>query len=175
MVFRMKLRHCRSNFNMLYFELFQMPVQIQIDQSKLKRQFHQLSRTYHPDNFSDANETEQQAILEKYSLINLAYKTLTDRDATLRYILVEKGLMADESQFKLPPDFLMEMMEMNEMLGENEESLSKVEAFHKQLTTDIESTIINYDDANVTKHDLELLKEYYFKKKYLNRILARTK
>ncbi len=160
---------------MLYFELFQLPIHILVDQSLLKRQFHQLSRTYHPDNFSDANETEQQPILEKYSQINLAYKTLTDQDATLRYILVEKGLMADEQQFKLPPDFLMEMMEMNEALDEEEASLSKVEAFRKQLSANVENIILHYDDVKVTANDLQVLKEYYFKKKYLNRILARTK
>jgi molecular chaperone HscB len=160
---------------MLYFELFQLTVHIQVNPSALKAKFHQLSRAFHPDNFSQSTETEQQAVLEKYSLINQAYKTLSNQDATLRYILSEKGLMADESQFKLPPDFLMEMMELNEELGENEEAINKVEAFRKQLSADVEKIIAHYDDTKVTANDLQLLKEYYFKKKYLDRILARTK
>jgi molecular chaperone HscB len=160
---------------MQYFELFQLPVQIQVDQSALKRQFHQLSRAFHPDNFSQDSAAEQQAVLEKYSQINLAYKTLFNEDATLRYILAEKGLMDDETQFKLPPDFLMEMMDLNEELGDNEDAVHKVEAFREQLFTSVENIIAQYDDTKVTANDLLLLKEYYFKKKYLDRILARTK
>jgi molecular chaperone HscB len=175
MRFRLNFGHCLSIFNMQYFELFQMPVQVQVDQQQLKKQFHQLSRSFHPDNFSQSDDLEQQAVLEKYSLVNQAYKTLSSPDETLRYILTEKGLMTDESLFKLPPDFLMEMMELNEELGENEEAIAKVEAFRNALYNPIQNLIAHYDDTKITNNELQLLKEYYFKKKYLDRILARTK
>jgi molecular chaperone HscB len=175
MCFRLNFGHCHLILNMQYFELFQMPVQVQVNQLQLKKQFHQLSRTFHPDNFSQSDGAEQQLVLEKYSLVNQAYKTLFSPDETLRYILSEKGLMTDESQYKLPPDFLMEMMELNEELGENEEAITKVEAFGNALYNPIQNLIAHYDDTKITNNELQLLKEYYFKKKYLDRILARTK
>ena len=63
------------------------------------------------------------------------------------------------------------MMELNEELDEN--SAKKVQELEDHLYKEVESIIENYDDATATHADLLKLKEYYFKKKYLQRILER--
>jgi hypothetical protein len=47
-------------------------------------------------------------------------KILQDRDQTIKYVLQLKGLLEEEEKYQLPPDFLMEMMEMNEKLLEED-------------------------------------------------------
>jgi molecular chaperone HscB len=71
----------------------------------------------------------------------------------------------------LPPDFLMEVMELNEEL--TNDSAAAVHDFEKEIYAGVQSIIEAYNDATVTTADLLKVKEYYFKKKYLQRILDR--
>ena len=81
-----------------------------------------------------------------------------------------KGLLEEEEKYQLPPAFLLEMMELNEELSEN--SAKQINELEKELYTGVRPIIENYDDATTTA-DLLKVKEYYYKKKYLQRILDR--
>ena len=87
------------------------------------------------------------------------------------YVLQLKELLEEEEKYQLPPAFLMEMMELNEELSQN--SAVQIQELENQLYTDVQPIIENYDDATVTIPNLLKLKEYYYKKKYLQRILDR--
>ena len=82
-----------------------------------------------------------------------------------------KGLLEEEEKYTLPPAFFMEMMELNE----DEATSSKEQAtkYSDELYNEVKSIIENYDDTLITKEALLQLKEYYYKKKYLQRILDR--
>ena len=103
--------------------------------------------------------------------INKAMKVFKKPDATLKYVLELKGIVEEEEKYPLPPDFLMEVMELNENLSEG--SLAAIEAFEKSIYTEVSLIIENYNDKTVTPAELQKLKEYYYKKKYLHRILER--
>ncbi len=156
---------------MNYFELFELPVSINIDKSCIAKKYFELQKLHHPDFFTQADETEQQAALEKSSTLNKALKTLKNQDETIRYVLELKGLIEPEEKYTLAPDFLMEMMELNENFGDD--TAAKIEAAEQDLLDKINPIVVNYDDATITKEELLQLKEYYFKKKYLHRILDR--
>ena len=169
---------------MTYFELFEIPMALQVNVSAIKPKFYQLSRQYHPDFFSQGTNDEQDDALEKSSLVNKAFKTFSDKDATLKYVLQLKGLLEDEEKYKLPPDFLMQMMELNEALMDAKMEGDEEAIKHEQLTinnledeiyNNVKSIIENYKDAITTEKELLQVKDYYFKKKYLTRILASTK
>src|ERR671920_1646024 len=98
---------------MEYFELYNIPVSLKPDRQLVKQKFYELSRKYHPDFFANAGHEEQADVLEKSSMVNKAFKILQNDDATIKYVLQQKGLLEEEEKHQLPPDFLMEMLELN--------------------------------------------------------------
>jgi molecular chaperone HscB len=156
---------------MNYFELFELPVSLNVDKSILPKKYFELQKKYHPDFFSQASEEEQSEVLEKSSDINKAFKTLQNTDATIKYVLQLKGLLEEDEKYQLPPAFLMEMMELNEELNEN--SFNAIKAIEDDIYSEVKPIIELYNDAATNTTDLLKVKEYYFKKKYLKRILER--
>ena len=109
--------------------------------------------------------------MEISSQLNKALKIFKHPDQTIKYVLQLKELLEEEEKYQLPPSFLMEMMELNEELSEN--SAQQIQELENQLYNGVQTIIENYDDATASTADLLKLKEYYFKKKYLQRILDR--
>lgn len=104
---------------------------------------------------------------------------LSDDDRRLRHLLEIKGTLEAEGQNKVPQAFLMEIMEVNEALMELEFEDDpavrlKVESLIDQLESDLESEVASlladYDADKVTETDLQLLKDYYLKRRYLMRL-----
>ena len=163
---------------MNYFQLFEIPVSLIVDRNKLPEQYFALQKKYHPDFFTNASEEEQNEVLEKSSMINKGFKTLKDPDATIKYVLELKGLLQEDEKYELPPDFLMEMMELNEALMDDdilnhEEVETKILQLERNLYASVQNIIEDYNEERTTEPQLLQVKDYYYKKKYLNRILER--
>jgi molecular chaperone HscB len=166
---------------MNYFELYDIPESLQPDKNVVKQKFYQLSRQYHPDFYTQQTEGEQADSLEMSSLINKAFKVFQNPDATIKYVLQIKGLLEEEEKYELTPDFLMEVMELNEQLmdakiEDDKAAIEKVKAGINTLQAEIfepvKTIVETYTEGATPTEDLLKVKEYYFKKKYLNRILA---
>jgi molecular chaperone HscB len=155
---------------MNYFELFEIPMSLKIDKTKLAQQYFALQKKYHPDFFINETEKEQADALEASSQINKAFKVFKNEEETIKYVLQLKGVLGEGEKYQLPPGFLMEMMELNEALSEN--SQQQIERLEKEIYAPVKEITENFSDRT-TKEELLLLKEYYFKKKYLHRILDR--
>jgi len=156
---------------MNYFELFDLPVSFSVDKKMLSLRYFELQKKNHPDFFSQETEYEQSEALERSSEVNKAFKTFKNEDDTIKYVLQLKGLLEEEEKYQLPPDFLMEVMELNENLSDESEAV--IEQFSKDIYAGVKDIIENYTDSSATTADLLKVKEYYFKKKYLQRILER--
>ena len=166
---------------MNYFDLYEIPIAFQIDPIALKKKYFELSRKYHPDFFSQENENEQAEALEKSSSVNKAFKIFQNKNETIKYVLQLKNLLEEEEKYQLPPAFLMEMMELNEELADAKmegetDGIEKVKIGLASMESDIyapvKNILENYNDDATLTEDLLKVKEYYFKKKYLERILA---
>jgi hypothetical protein len=94
--------------------------------------------------------------------------------ATLQYVLEMTGSISEQENATLSGDFLMEMMELNEGLLTVEEGLlrKKIAALQDYLKEKTAVYRTNYIDDG-TEIQWEPLRQYYFEKKYLNRILER--
>ncbi len=160
---------------MNYFELFDLPVSLQVDRSALSKKYFELQKQFHPDFFTQEDEADQKDALDKSSMINKALKVLQQPDLTIQYVLQLKELLTENEKYELPPDFLMEMMELNERLTEVDPETFKQEvaALETEQYAAVKGIIENYVDATITSDQLLKIKEYYFKKKYLHRILDR--
>lgn len=166
-----------------YFELYDIPVSFAPDAAVVKKKFYELSRRYHPDRFTLAGDAERAEALRMAALNNDAYKVLQNADATMAYILKMNELLEDEEKYSLPPAFLMEMMDLNESISDYEmepdnESLKTqaTQALQEQLNNwneGIQPLTAAYEGDNASKELLLQIKDYYFRKKYLLRILER--
>ena len=81
---------------MTYFQLFEIPVQLKVDRTALSKKFFELSRTYHPDFFTNESDEKQAEVLEKSAILNKAWKTFQSSDATIKYVLMEKKLLTEK-------------------------------------------------------------------------------
>jgi len=166
---------------MNYFQLYDLPISFLPEQQQVKQKFYELSRKYHPDFYTQENEADQSEALENSSQVNKAYKVFQNKDETIKYVLQLKGLLEEEEKYQLPPDFLMEMMELNEQLTDAKmdgdssaiTALRKaIENQEREIYAPVKDIVENYEEGKTTTDQLLKIKEYYFKKKYLNRILA---
>jgi molecular chaperone HscB len=155
-----------------------MPVSLQIDPNELSEKYFGLQRKYHPDFFLNVDEQQRAEMLEKSSMINNGLKIFKNADATIKYVLELKGLLQDNEKYELPADFLMEMMELNETMSDPdvlsiEETATKVSQLETQLYQSVQNIIENFIEDRTTDEQLLVVKDYYYKKKYLKRILER--
>ena len=165
---------------MNYFQLFDIPIQLAVEKGSLTRKYYQLSREFHPDYHSNAPVEKKEEVLQQSSQINKAYKTFQNSDETISYVLQLKGLLHADEKYDLDPDFLAEMLDINEALMElqmdpNDHKLAESEMQTKQLINNIYSEVApiieNYQEGITTEKELLQVKEYYYRKKYLQRIL----
>jgi len=163
---------------MNYFELYHIPVSLDIDQRHLRKTFFKLSKQYHPDRFIQGSEEEQTIALEQSSLINEAYETLKSFDKTLAYILTLTNKLGKGKEI-MDNMFLFEMMDINESIDHLERNFDqlkfddikntleqKTTLFKKNIDSIILLDQIDLEDNNA----LEKLKTFYLKMKYILRI-----
>ncbi len=164
---------------MNYFEFYEIPVSFGVDAEGLRKQFYKLSKQYHPDFYTLESEEKQAEILQLSTLNNEAYETLRNEDRRMKYVLTLTGVLGEEGSNKLPPDFLMEMMELNEHLMELEFDPNPTAVGHirKQLEekeaallNEVTPLLTRFDADPTTKDGLDLVVNYYLKKRYLLRI-----
>jgi molecular chaperone HscB len=166
-----------------YFELYQLPVTFRPDAAAVRAKFYELSKTYHPDRFVQADEHARAESLRMAAMNNDAYKVLTDHDKTMAYIFRLNGILEEEEKYNLPPDFLMEMMDLNEAVSEyerepenkemQEQATMALDTQLEQWDREVEQLIAQAEKSNMSKDVLLQIKDYYFRKKYLLRIQER--
>jgi len=166
-----------------YFELYGIAESFNPDPAVVKKRYYELSRLHHPDRFATADEATKAATLRMSAVNNDAYKTLNSADATMAYILKLHQLLEDEEKYNLPPAFLMEMMDLNEVTSEWEtepaNEILKQQAINalanqmEQWEIKVKPLTQKFDAGDHTSELLTRIKDYYFRKKYLLRIQER--
>ena len=162
---------------MNYFEIFGIPIQLKVDKTELPKRFFELSRKFHPDFYANATPSEKNKALEITANLNKAFKTFQNEDDIIKYVLQLKGLLEEEEKYQLPPDFLMEVLEINEKLMDAEDDpnlklhlQSAIDNLQAGIYEPVKNIIENYQDGITGEKELLQVKEYYYKKKYLTRI-----
>jgi molecular chaperone HscB len=162
---------------MNYFELFGLPIGFTVDAQQLRRAYMDIQMNSHPDKFTQASLEEQEHALEKSAIANKAYTLLNNKELILPYVLEVMGYIEKDEKYALSPDFLMEMMELNEayMDAATDTDNQKVIEQVKNIQNAIYEPVKDILEANsmdlLTQETMLQVKEYYYKKKYLDRIL----
>ena len=162
-----------------YFEIFDIPVDIEIDKKQLTQSYYALTMKYHPDRFMLKDQDAQRLAIENTSKINDAYKILKDDQLRLKYVLTLAGVEFVEGKETVPQEFLMEMMDFNEGIMEykmdpNEEAknslVQKLTEIENKLLLDISPFFTKFKIEPNNETGLILLKNYYLKNQYLRNI-----
>jgi molecular chaperone HscB len=168
-----------------YFEVFDLPRILNIDQKALETKFHELSRQYHPDFYTTAADSEKQKALRMTALLNDAYRTLRNTERRVEYLLRLHGFKPDGS--KVPKSLLMEVFEINEQLEEikagtagpdqiqsvSEQIREKREQFDTQLqraAADWDRLVSSGAAENLLKQQLEKLTEIVAESSYIRNL-----
>ena len=166
-----------------YFDFFDIPIVFNLDRQALRSKFIANSKKYHPDFYTLESEEEQERVLELSTLNNKAWKELSDPQKRVAHLLHIKNAMPEEGQAKIPQEFLMEMMDINEALMELEFDedvekkkvvLNSIDSLVSQIQQEGQAAMSAWDEDQ-EEGFLEVVRDYYLKLKYINRIKQRLK
>ncbi len=159
---------------MNYFELFSLPEKPIVDRLELTKKYFELQRKFHPDYHTTDTASEQSEVLELSAAVNKAYVIFKDEQKTIAYYLQIKGCMDEAEKYNLPADFLMEMMEVNELLddGEGDKVRELIREAAAKMDLEFHQLLANSGHKIAEAEQLKI-KDYYYRKKYLKRILDR--
>jgi len=120
------------------FDTLGVEPRFDLDADDLHRRMIALSAQAHPDRHTDPFEQAQAA--EQASLINQAYRTLADPERRANALLARLGGPAKEDDQSLPPDLLIEVMEVREELeeaiaGQDAPTIQRLRAWARQQRT----------------------------------------
>lgn len=163
---------------MNYFEFYGLSESFEIDLVLLKKKFYELSKKYHPDFYASESAEKQEEVLQLSTLNNKAYQILSNADKRVDYILRQHNLLAEGDKYPLAPDFLMEMMEINEQLmdADDEATINQIKTSVKEASDNLEAELKQQtrNFSNKTQQEqneaLKKVLDIYYRKKYLLRI-----
>ena len=100
-----------------HFELFGLAPGFGIEAEALERSYREIQSRVHPDRFAHAGDAERRASLQWTTRVNEAYRVLKDPVKRARHLLELHGVdVAFETNTAMPPEFLMQQMELREAL-----------------------------------------------------------
>jgi len=151
-----------------YYTLFGFQRTFEIDMRELSSRFKELQKQVHPDKFAQADSVDL-ALSEKWAaLINDGYKLLMKPLPRAIYILELVGYPLEENVIEMDPDFLSEIMELNEEVMEAGETEIKLLA--DRTKSKIEE-YVELIDILITNEEYEKAREEVAHMKYYSNVL----
>lgn len=119
-----------------HFDLFGLPPVFAVDADALERSYREIQSRVHPDRFAHAGDAERRASLQWTTRVNEAYRSLKDPVERAKHILELNGVdVAFETNTAMPPEFLMQQMELRETL-EQAKDAAALDALRKDLKSE---------------------------------------
>ncbi|WP_166370611.1 co-chaperone HscB [Psychromonas sp. SA13A] len=121
---------------MNYFELFSLPVEFSVDQTRLSQTYRDLQKQFHPDKFTMQDDRTRLQAMQKSTEINDAFQTLKDSCLRAQYILKLSGLDIELEQRTLQDTgFLIQQMEWREKVANfTEDDEQAIEGFNQDIS-----------------------------------------
>lgn len=102
---------------MNYFQLFNLPIQFEVDPVGLTSTYQTLQKLTHPDKYAAASEQQKRLALQKNAQVNDAYQVLKSPLSRAEHILQLRGIELNGAQKSMQePAFLMQQLEWREQL-----------------------------------------------------------
>jgi len=100
-----------------HFELFGLAPAFAVEGEALERSYREIQSKVHPDRFAHAGDAERRASLQWTTRVNEAFQILKNPVTRAKHVLELHGVdVAFETNTAMPPEFLMQQMELRESL-----------------------------------------------------------
>src|SRR5688500_9905594 len=134
-----------------HFDLFGLPPKFSIEGEALERSYREIQSRVHPDRVAHAGDAERRASLQWTTRVNEAFQILKNPVGRARHLLELNGVdVAFETNTAMPPEFLMQQMELREALEEAKDA-SSLDVLRENLVKEkrvMEKAIAEAIDAN---------------------------
>jgi molecular chaperone HscB len=108
-----------------HFDLFGLTPRFSIEGEALERSYREIQSKVHPDRFAHAGDAERRASLQWTTRVNEAFQVLKNPVTRARHLLELHGVdVAFETNTAMPPEFLMQQMELRETLEQAKDAAS---------------------------------------------------
>ena len=162
-----------------HFALFGLPRRYAVDRDRLEHLFRYLQARVHPDKHAHLSEAERRVAMQWATQVNEAYQTLRDPLKRARYLLHLTGHDPQvETNTAMPPEFLMEQMELREAVAESAEvgDVDNLDALHGRLRREMKAQHERLGAALDDRQDYagaaEVVRQLMFQEKLLHDIDA---
>src|SRR5688572_31291242 len=153
-----------------HFDLFGLTPKFSIEGEALERSYREIQSKVHPDRFAHAGDAERRASLQWTTRVNEAYRTLKDPVQRARHILELHGVdVAFETNTAMPPEFLMQQMELRETLEEAKDA-SSLDTLRADLLTQKSSLVKQIGALIDGEHDYKGAAGLVRKLQFLDRL-----
>ncbi len=152
-----------------HFELFGLTPAYALDLAHLDRVYRDIQAEVHPDRFAHAGDAERRASMQMTTQVNEAYRTLKSPVRRASYILEMNGVDTGfETNTAMPPEFLMEQMELREKLEEAGDA-STLDLIRKDLFVARKALEARVAECIDVKRDYKSASEIVRKLKFLEK------
>ena len=153
-----------------HFELFGLPAVFSLDQEMLEKAYRDIQSQVHPDRFAHAGDAERRASLQWTTRVNEAYRTLKSPVQRGKHLLELHGVdVAFETNTAMPPEFLMQQMELREKLEEAKDAAG-LDDLRKGLLSDRRSLEAQVARAIDSEKDYKAAADMVRKLQFLHRL-----
>jgi molecular chaperone HscB len=119
-----------------HFDLFGLTPRFSIEGEALERSYREIQSKVHPDRFAHAGDAERRASLQWTTRVNEAFQVLKNPVTRARHLLELHGVdVAFETNTAMPPEFLVQQMELRESL-EQAKTPASLDEMRKRLRQD---------------------------------------
>jgi len=160
------------NLNQNYFELFGLPIEFRVDTDLLNDRYLELQKEVHPDNFAAGTDQEKRLSMQWATFINTANVTLKSPLARAIYLLELHGLQLKNNP-ELPPDFLMQQIELREQLESIEDAdanLEKLDDFKREVRSVMSRIETSF--ALAIGEDLAMAERSVYEMQFISKLLV---
>ena len=151
---------------MNYFQLFELPVDFDIDLVALENHYFAKQNMFHPDRYINSAAEMKDEAMKQSILLNDGYNTLKDDYKRAECLLSIAGINIDESDKLVAPETLMEIMDLQEQLIDMdlEQRNSLVKGLHEKIKSLYSQFNLLYKQSNLEDAHQVLLKIKYYSK-----------
>ncbi len=167
----------KLDFTNNYFQLFELPRSMQVDEDLLDKRYKLLQRKYHPDRFSNGSQAEKRWSMQAASLLNQAKTTLADPLLRATYLLTLEGIdLNSEIDTHMSNEFLVAQMQLREELEKVSiapDPFAEIEKLSIQIKTEIKNIQSGFENAIIsgdTDKSRSKVREWQFLKRINNEL-----
>lgn len=166
------------DFKQNYFELFELPVQFELDEGALATAFRALQAKHHPDRFASESDEARRIAQQVTSFINTAQDTLKSPRLRARYLLsIHNVDFDDERDTTSDMAFLMSQMERRESLErvvQADDPFEAIDALSRDVRQENQALQQAFVDAYQAQN-FDEAKQAVLKLKFFERLMGEIK